>query len=288
MWVDGNAPILPHQNMSKTSSPPSVTALWLSDLHLDKADNTQRQALLRQIRTTESDHLLITGDISNAMNLHRDLSDLAKAAAPRNVYVVTGNHDYHGGSIAQVDARLGKFCASVANLHHVDGRRIFPLGRCVCVLGHGGWPDARAGYGLDTVVDFPDRHVIREFQSLDQKESLQAMRRLGLQSAQAIRKLLPLALSMYRHVIVLAHCPPFPSAARYRHKACGPTHSPHFVNLSAGLVIRKIADAFPHRRVTVLCGHTHHAHEARISPNVVVRVSGGMARQSLERSILAF
>ena len=287
MRMNGNAPIQTHQTMPAISSPPSVTALWLSDLHLDKADKNQRQHLLQQIRTTKSSYMLISGDISNAASLHRDLSEIAIAADPKNVYVVTGNHDYHGSSIAEVDQRLGKFCASIGNLHHVDGR-IMPLGRGVCVIGHGGWPDVRAGYGLDTVIDFPDRHVIREFRGLDQKQALHAMRGLGLQSAQTIRKILPLALSMYRHVIVLSHCPPFPVAARYRNKPCGPTHSPHFTNLSAGMLINKIAHAFPNCRVTVLSGHTHHEHVARISPNVLVSVSAGMAKLSVERSILTF
>ena len=188
MSMNGNAPIQPHQTMPTISTSPFVSALWLSDLHLDKADKYQRRHLLQEICTAKSAHVLITGDISNAANLHRDLSDIAKAAAPRNVYVVTGNHDYHGGCIASVDQRLRKFCSSIGNLHLVDGRRIVPLGRGVCVIGYGGWPDVRAGYGLDTVIDFPDRHVIREFRGMNRKQALRAMRRLGLEAAQTIRK----------------------------------------------------------------------------------------------------
>jgi predicted MPP superfamily phosphohydrolase len=273
MKVKGNMPNHPHQTMKTITHPSPVRALWLSDTHLDRAPARELNRLLERIARTESDCMVVTGDISQAGELHDHLRLLATACAPRPLYFVTGNHDYHGSSIGEVESLLRDLCETVDNLHHVDGRRIIPLGRNVCLIGHRGWPDARAGCGQRAVIDFPDRHVIGDFDGLSLSQSLSKMTELGRESARVIRRTLPLALSRYRHVVVLTHVPPFPSAACYNNEPCGPTHSPHFVNVSAGLAIGGIAGAFPNRHITVLAGHAHCSCMVRVRPNVCVRVA---------------
>lgn len=258
----------------KTITPTSpIRTLWLSDTHLDRAPILEINRLLKKIASTESDCIVVSGDISTAAKLHHHLLLLAAACAPRHLYFVTGNHDYYGSSIAQVDSLVRNLCERVENLHHVDGRRIIPLGRDVCLIGHRGWADARAGYGQNTFVDFPDRHVIQDFDGLSLSQSLLKMTELGRESARVIRRTLPLALSQYRHVVVLTHVPPFSSAALYNNAPCGPTHSPHYVNVSVGLAIRGIAKAFPNRRITVLAGHAHSSCMLSVWPNISVRVA---------------
>ena len=75
-------------------------ALWLSDLHLDKASNPQIGHLLAHISATSADCLFVTGDISKARSLTDHLRLLAAACRPRPIYFVTGNHDYYGSSFA--------------------------------------------------------------------------------------------------------------------------------------------------------------------------------------------
>jgi len=266
--------------MKTITSTPSIKAHWLSDIHLDQASDQQCNLLLEKITSTESDCLVVSGDISKATKLLDHLSLLAAACAPNKVFFVTGNHDYHGGNIRDVESHVNALCTAIDNLHHIDGSQIIPLSRHVCLIGHRGWPDARAGYGQHTVVDSPDRHVIEDFDGLTLSQSLEKMTMLGLESARVIRHILPLALTQYRHVVVLTHVPPFSEAAMYDNKPCGPTHSPHYVNQSFGMTINAIARAFPRRLITVLSGHTHHACMIHVRPNVIVRV--GHARTGMQ------
>jgi len=256
---------------TKTSTTQTI-ALWLGDLHFDRASEQQRMRLLDRVQTTPSDCVVVSGDISTARHLEEHLRRLASACAPRPVYFVLGNHDYHGSGIHEVESRLAELCASVENLHYLDGKRIIPLSGGVCVLGHRGWADARAGYGHDTVIDCPDRHAIHDFHGLNQSQTLQRMTELGKESASVIRKTLPLALTRYRHVVIVTHVPPFPSAVMFDNKPCGQTHLPHFANLSAGMAILGIARAFPKRQITILAGHAHSTCLQHILPNLTIRV----------------
>lgn len=256
---------------TETSTTPT-TALWLGDLHLDRASEKQRMNLLNRVYTTPSDCVVVSGDISIARHLEEHLRQLASACAPRPVFFVPGNHDYHGAGMHEVETCLAVLCASVDNLHYLDGRRIIPLGGGICLIGHGGWADARAGYGHDTVIDCPDRHAIDDFCGLSPNEALEKMTALGKESAGVIRNILPLALTRYRHVLIVTHVPTFPSAVRYNHKPCADTHLPFFVNLAAGLAILGISRAFPQRQITILAGHAHSRCEEKIRRNLSIRV----------------
>lgn len=258
--------------MKTTLSTTHTTALWLGDLHLDQTHKRQRGQLFDRIHTTASDCVVVSGDISTARHLEEHLRRLAVVCAPRPLYFVAGNHDYHGSCIRNLESRLAALTKSVENLHFLDGKRIFPLGRGLCLTGHGGWADARAGYGQNTIIDTPDRHAISDFRGLDRKQALRKMTELGKESAARIRSTLPFALTRYQHVVVATHVPPFPTAVRYDDKPCGPTHLPHFANLSAGLAILGIAKAFPQRRITILAGHAHSGCTQTILPNLTIRV----------------
>jgi predicted MPP superfamily phosphohydrolase len=266
----------------------NVSAHWLSDLHLDKASKSQIDQLLVSIKNTNADIIAITGDTSNSLDLEDHLTAIAKASAPRPVYMVCGNHDYYGSSIADVNTALSVLCDRVENLHHLNGRQIIPLQRDICLIGLGGWADARAGYGLKTYVRSPDHHAIRDFRELTKKQAMNLMREMGKESAKRVREILPLALSSYRHVILLTHTPPFATCVRYNGAPCGPLHLPHFTNVSAGLVIRGIGRAFPKRKMTILAGHTHCADVREIEPNIIARVAHARTGKISQPMVLKF
>jgi predicted phosphohydrolase len=249
-----------------------LSVLWLGDLHLDKADEQNRDKLFETIRSSESDCVIITGDIASSSHLRDHLTDLASACWPRPCYFTPGNHDYHGSSIAEIEITLERLQNEVPNFHFLDGKRIMALRQDTCLIGHGGWADARAGDGQYTRIDSPDRHAIRDFKGMGRRMALQKMSELGRESAAAIRKILPLALSRHHHVVIATHVPPFPTAVRYDDKPCGRTHLPHFSNLSAGLAILGIARAFPQHRITILAGHAHSKCIQTILPNLTIRV----------------
>ena len=285
----GLSPEIPHLRiMNLKPATTSATALWLSDLHLDQADRGKTGILLDQISGIAYGALVVTGDISNASQLPGHLRMLAAASAPRPMYFILGNHDYYDSSIGEVEGNVAAICRTVKNLHHLGGDEIIPLGSGVALIGHGGWADARAGYGRHTVIDSPDRHRIDDFLHLDRQAMLARMRTLGRDSAAIIRHTLPLALSRHRHVVIATHVPPFPETARYNGQRCGEAHLPHYTNLSAGLAIRGIARAFPKNFITILCGHAHSPVRMRILPNLEVRVGGAQTGNPAVQDLIRF
>lgn len=276
------------KSVSTTLDSKFNSALWLSDLHLDKASGQQIGHLLANISATSADCFFITGDISNARSLTDHLGVIAAACRPRHIFFTTGNHDYYGGSIARVGADIDSVCAEILNLHHLDGRQIIPLNRNTCLIGHRGWADSRAGYGDRTCLSSPDHRAIHDFRRLTREQALHRMQELGRESAAFIRQILPLALTRYRQVIMLTHTPPFAKAVRYNGAPCGPIHLPHFTNVAAGLAIRGIARAFPKRRITILAGHTHSSSVTHIDANICVRVAQARTGRPSLQEVLQF
>lgn len=250
----------------------TTTILFLTDLHLDRTSEEKIDCLLGRIRNTNSNAVLVTGDISDAHNLRRHLSLLAEACGPRPLYFLLGNHDFYGGDFDSVEKDMESLCNTTQNLHHLNASRIIPLAKGIGLLGHGGWADARAGEGMETMVQSRDCGSIKDFQKLDHWQMLGRMRTLGAESAEKIRSILPLALTCYRHVIVATHVPPFENAVYHSGKPAAHRHLPHFCNLSVGVMLIGIMRAFPHRRVSVLAGHSHGACSEKITRNLSVRV----------------
>ena len=267
----------PNQTMKTNPSTTGASVLWLSDPHFDKSSANQQRSLVECVADSQSDCIVISGDISSSNQLTEHLALIASVSAPRPVYFVTGNHDYYGSSLAKVDAAIADLCAKVGNLHYLNGRQIIPLDRDTCLIGHRGWADARAGYGVRSWLRNPDHRAIHDFRELTRERFMVRMRELGGESAERIRRILPLALTGYRHVILLTHTPPFAKAVRYNDAPCGPLHLPHFTNVSTGLAIRGIARAFPSRRITILAGHSHSSSLTHVDSNICVRVAKASA-----------
>jgi predicted phosphohydrolase len=262
--------------------------LWLTDLHLDRADDRKKRALLAQIAGMEYDALVVTGDISSAPFLVDHLRELAAACAPHPLYFVLGNHDFHFGTIADVDNEVNAVCRSTNNLHHLRGREIISLSHDTCLIGNRGWADARAGWGKRTIIASRDHLSIGDFRELTKKAVFSRMEMLGHESAVSFRKILPIALGRYRHVVVATHVPPFHQAALYNGRPCGSTHQPHFVNLSAGMALCGIVRQFPKKFVTVLAGHTHNRFKTHFLRNLEIRVGEARTGNPTIQEVLDF
>ena len=274
--------------MTLTTPPPLTTIRWLTDIHLDRAKREDTERLLGKISKLECDATIITGDISSAPFLVGHLRELAAVCAPRPLYFIAGNHDFHNGSIDSVNRDIASVCRSVKNLHHLRGDEIIPLSQNTALVGHRGWADARAGWGRQTIIGSRDHRSINDFRTLTRAELFAKMESLGREAATAFRRTLPFALSRFRHVVVATHVPPFPDTAYYDNQPCGPTHLPHFSNLSAGMALVGISRNFPHRRVTVLSGHTHSQAHIRILTNLEARVGGAQTGNPGIQDVLEF
>jgi Icc-related predicted phosphoesterase len=253
-----------------------MKVMWLTDLHLDRADDKNRKAFYERLRGQSADAVAITGDISDARLLPVHLRKLGEACAPRPVYFVLGNHDFFGSCFFDVEQVVSSVCKEQENLRHLGHGEIVPLGNGAALVGHRGWADGRAGWGARSVIHSPDHDLIGDFRALSKRAVFGRMEELGKASGQYFREVLPYALRCYEQVWMATHVPPFTWAAHYNGKPCGGHHLPHYSNLSAGCAINGICKYFPKSRLTVLCGHTHSPARVRISEQV--QVFAGKAR----------
>lgn len=251
--------------------------LWLTDPHLDHADSLTRSEFFSKLRSTIYDAVVITGDISVSRFLARDLVEIAKACAPRNVYFVLGNHDFFGTSLDHGHRIAESCCQKHANLHQLGGGEIVRLGADTALIGHRGWADGRAYGGRRVALRFPDQDGIADFRFRSTYPAFRKMEELGRESGAYFRQILPYALTCYRQVVIATHVPVVARAAQFHGKPCGRESLPHFVNATAGAVIQRVVEHFPNRKITVLCGHAHYGTVVQISPSLEVRV--GQARK---------
>ena len=81
-------------------------------------------------------------------------------------------------------------------------------------------------------------------------------------------------LAQYPAVIAVTHVPPFKEAAWYNGRHSDDNYLPHFACKAVGDVMRRIMEANPQSRLTVLCGHTHGSGEVRVMENLQVLTGG--------------
>lgn len=248
--------------------------LWMSDLHLDQAIPKNCQKLLHDLKNTEYDAAVITGDTAASATLVEHLEALAHACAPRPLYVVHGNHDFYGSSLHATQTEVRKLCHRVSNLHHLQDHGVIWLSKHTVLLGHHGWADARCGWGNKTCVRSPDHWCIDDFRGLDQTARFDLMTELGKASARWIRRNLNTVLRQADTLIVATHVPPFQTSAHFNGTPCGPCHSPHYVNASLGGLLIGTARHNLQKRFTVLSGHTHSEVQEHILANLESRVAG--------------
>jgi 3',5'-cyclic-AMP phosphodiesterase len=247
---------------------------WMSDLHLDQATAKNCRKLLRDLKNTEYDAAVITGDTAASDTLVQHLKALADACAPRPLYVSLGNHDFYGSSLYATQSQVRRLCHKTANLHHLQDHGAVWLNRQTVLLGHHGWADARCGWGSKTRIQSPDHWCIDDFRKLDQAGRFNLMAELGSASTSWIRQNLNPVLRKAESVIVATHVPAFLTSAHYNGTPCGPCHSPHYVHASLGGLLIGAARHNLKKRFTVLSGHTHSEVQEKILANLESRVAG--------------
>lgn len=257
--------------MKSTTNQFATTLLWLTDLHLDRVGDSTRTQFLSSLSESAAEVIVITGDISVAQSLPGHLLEIGYACSPGSVYFVLGNHDFYGSCFEAVDRAVSAVCKQQKNLHHLGHGERISLGNNSALIGHRGWADGRAGWGNRSAARNPDREIIADFRGLSNEKMFQKMGELGKESAAYFRRSLPYALKCYRNVWIATHVPPFTDAALYNATPCDRLRQPFYSNVSAGGVIKGIAERYPEKTVTILCGHTHSSADVRIGANVNVR-----------------
>lgn len=123
---------------------------WLTDIHLNFLPPQALEAFLELLAGTEADAFAISGDVGEAHDVCGHLVAIAKAAWPRAVYFVLGNHDFYRGSIRAVRREVELLRP---NLHYLSADGLYHLTDDTCMVGHDGWGDGRLG-------DYHGSHVL--------------------------------------------------------------------------------------------------------------------------------
>jgi predicted phosphohydrolase len=236
------------------------------------ADDSAKTRFLDHLRRAHYDALLLTGDISNAKQLVGHLEEISRACAGRSVFFTLGNHDYFFGTMREVDRSVAELCKRNRNLIQLGQGEIIELSSNTALVGHRGWYDGRAGYGLKTRVTSPDHKWINDFRHLTKRKFFDRMRELGEDSADYFRQVLPEALDRYRKVLVGTHVPPCYQALKFSDHHCRWERQPYYANCSAGEVIIGISRDYPAGKITVHAGHCHSKARVAISQNLEVQV----------------
>ena len=258
---------------------------WVTDIHLDFLDEAGVGAFCESIASSRADGVLVGGDIALAATVEATLRNMTRHFG-KPTWFVLGNHDYYGGSVAAVRERATALSREgrAVWLGAVDVVELTPR---AALVGHDGWGDARFGDHTGSTVLLNDFFRIRDLVGSDKARLAQVLGRLGDESAAHLRRVLPLALERFEHVLVLTHVPPFREACWHQGRISGDAYLPYFACKATGDVLLEVVSRRADRQVTVLCGHTHSAGECRPLPNL--RVLTGAAeygRPSIQRPLL--
>lgn len=241
---------------------------WCTDVHLDHLDARGRGAFAAQLGASGADAILITGDVSDAHDLIAHLTELADAVA-RPIHFVLGNHDFYGGSIAEVRASVHALCARDPRLSWLPACDPIALDARTVLVGCDGFGDGRLGDVLGTPVVLNDHLLIQELAGLPRERLARVLARLGDEEADTLAQKLD-AIGSAERVLVATHVPPFREATWHEGAPSSDAWLPFFANRAVGERLRAHAERAPTTRFTVLTGHTHGAGTVELARNLVV------------------
>jgi predicted MPP superfamily phosphohydrolase len=245
---------------------------WVSDIHLNFADDPAFRKFCKTVTAKRPDLILIGGDIGEAPDVVKYLKRL-EGDLQMPVYFVLGNHDYYQGSIDAVREGVRLFEKASETVHWLPSAGTVKLTEKTCLIGHGAWADGRLGNYSESTVMINDYFLIDEFSGLDKVARYKKLNQLGDEAASFFEAKLPLALAHSQHVLILTHVPPFKECCWHDGRPCDDNYLPHFGCKAVGMVLKSTMERHPGCRMTVLCGHTHSAGETKILPNLKVKAA---------------
>jgi 3',5'-cyclic AMP phosphodiesterase CpdA len=247
---------------------------WVTDIHLDFLGESEIARFCDSVTNAGPDGVLVGGDIAQAASFEAALRQMEERIG-KPIWFVLGNHDFYGASVAAVRQRAATLSREgrIVWLGAVEAVELTPR---TGLVGHDGWGDARLGDHEGTSVILNDFLRITDLIGTDRTQLAGVLGRLGEESAVHLRRVLPVALERFEHVVVLTHVPPFREACWHEGRISGDDYLPYFACKATGNVLLDEASRHGDRLVTVLCGHTHSSGEYRPLPNL--RVITGAAQ----------
>ena len=234
--------------------------LWVTDPHLNFVGPDRARAFGLELRKLDvKAPLVVTGDISEAPALVRDLTALAGGYG-RPTFFVLGNHDYYRSSWRAVRRQM-RVTRLDPLLTYLDSTGPIPLGGDLALVGQTGWYDGLHGNTRTTPVMLTDFVRIAELSGCRSRGALlQTIQSRATFEADNIAAKLAHAVELgYERVIVATHVPPFPGATFHERGPSNADWLPWFTSGLMGAALERALDEHPNLRMLVLTGHTHGA-----------------------------
>lgn len=245
---------------------------WLTDIHLNTLNQQQKLAFLNQVKHSESDALLISGDISKPQWINQHLSEMANHYQ-RPIYFVLGNHDYDQAHLETVREQIQHTCQTNRWLHWLPDS-IQALNTSTYIAGCDGWSDGRNGNFNHAHLHHKEHCMALNFKhhKLSGKHSLQVkMQQVADQEAALLHQHLSLAKnSGATQVVVGTHFPPFKESCYHRNRPSNSRELPFFSSKASGDALTLFAKQNPAIQLRVYCGHTHSQATHQAEDNLIV------------------
>jgi len=246
---------------------------WITDPHLNHCSLIAWDRLVAQVRQSDCDAVVISGDISEGEDVMFQLRRMADAFAVP-IYFVLGNHDFYFSSLERTLRSIREGVAADPRLHYLPDLPPVQLAPGIVMVGEDGWGDATEGDYARSRVRLNDFRLIDDFRQAAPPQWPSMLAELGRQAAMRLGSQLEVALGDGQQVLVVTHVPPYREACWYEGQTTDDHWAPFFVCGQTGVVLRRAAQQHLTAKLEVICGHTHHGGVAEIRGNLTVTTAG--------------
>ena len=195
-------------------------------------EENKRMDFYQTLISTNSDGVVISGDIAEATSVEPILKEMVSTIA-KPIYFVLGNHDYYRGSINDFRNKMTSITKDEPFLFWPPASGPQKLNNDVVLLGHDCFADGRYGdYTNSRVILNDSRMIVDLFQSsaLGKYQLLEKMQQLADQDAKELEKSIEQAVHSYnpKKIIILIHVPPFKEVCMHEGKISNDDYLPFF------------------------------------------------------------
>ncbi len=234
--------------------------IWLTDIHLNFLEKETRLNFYQDIIKTNSDAVLITGDIAEAPSVGAILREMGNSVK-KPIYFVLGNHDYYRSEVDVVKKEMEQLTRDEALLNWLPHTGHQVLDKDIILVGQDGWADGRLGDYHNSCAVLNDSRMITDlFQAklLGKNKLLEKMQQLADGDALQLKDQLEQAIeSQPKKIIILTHVPPFKETCLYEGKISNDDYLPYFTSKVVGDILMQFAGENPGILFLTFCGHTH-------------------------------
>lgn len=216
---------------------------WITDIHLNFLERSQRQQFYNNIVNTNVDAVMLTGDISESSSVCDILKEM-QLAIGCCIYFVLGNHDYYLSSVKVLRAQIIELTKEFDQLTWLGNIEFIKLSSDTVLVGQDGWADGRIGDFCNSNVRLNDERCIGDLfeQKCISRECLLAkMQELADSDALKLSVSLESAKKLsVSNIIVMTHVPPFKENCLYGGNISDDSFLPYFSSKILRMLLRRL------------------------------------------------